>query len=904
MAKDRTGQPQWPTAKRMRFADGRVSGTDGSVWLYRTVRMAPVSDAKSPQGMLAAAGPIMAAFEELASLSTPRLNRRSAAKGGYRQVHLLLVNIPQSFRPDPRHPLHDYLVQMFPRTDQIRRLLLFGVKLNPAVGGAGGLKGAIDSVVESLASGTAPMSDFDKDFARVDARLAAAGLSTPGDADFRLADAWWNYGRYPDTPLLVHSDHLHVFASAESARSADRLGRGMCASWPPISGHHPLTFATVQNFDAGLVSAVDPKAHWVPALLRQGAVAVSVRGLVEPPKVTREELRRMRKKYIDDINERAQAGKMERAEQEEMLAELTDVEAVYAQGGPPTLVESSIIVAFDGDDQDRSGRSVEGIGTDHGVRLNEMVARQEAALAETWICSPVRSSPHLHDLPAHMLACSGLPSLSTVGDETGMLLGFTETDRQPAYISPTAAADEDSLPILVCVGQSGSGKSASMLWLADQAARILNARGQRTPVVIIDPKLGSDHSEAVRASDGQVASLDNLMNADGVFDPIRFSQTPEVGVEIAASMLMSINPWGPLRDAYEVPLISALSTGMRLGAQCTGQALLLAQQAGKAPQEMVEAVFALAEASPMFRACFGVEPGTTPLRTAEGITLIKVGNANLDLPEPGQVATATLQQRVALALVRMMVFGSAMALTGRQGIVALDEAWVFLGAGRSEVERLGRLARSQGVLPMLFTQRVTDALNAGLAGYISRGIILPIQDPDEAAAACELFKLAPTPQRMQRLTAKASLGESVNWGSMRALRDPVTGRVLRGAVGIYADLSGRAVPVEVEIPPDFLARASTNPEDIRRRERQAARSHDQATAGQAAPDQAAPVTAVPAQANGWVTPDRQPPSPPATPPVPTVVGGRHARFEPVAYDGDNATAYGAGTPDSADDDWA
>lgn len=79
-----------------------------------------------------------------------------------------------------------------------------------------------------------------------------------------------------------------------------------------------------------------------------------------------------------------------------------------------------------------------------------------------------------------------------------------------------------------------------------------------------------------------------------------------------------------------------------------------------------------------------------------------------------------------------MVFGSAMALTGRGGVIHLDEAWVFLGAGKAEVERLGRLARSQGVLPILYTQRVSDALKAELTGYISRSFILPIEDRIEA----------------------------------------------------------------------------------------------------------------------------------------------------------------------------
>ena len=158
----------------------------------------------------------------------------------------------------------------------------------------------------------------------------------------------------------------------------------------------------------------------------------------------------------------------------------------------------------------------------------------------------------------------------------------------------------------------------------------------------------------------------------------------------------------------------------------------------------------------------------------------------------------------------------------------LDEAWVFLGAGRSEVERLGRLARSQQVLPMLFTQRVSDAINAGLAGYISRGIIGPIEDVGEAYAACELFNIEPTQERIARITAKAEMGSmdggtAPNWNSMRALiqRDFRTGAVMkvhRGTIGIYADLSGRAIPVEITIPAAVLALASTNPEDIRRRE--------------------------------------------------------------------------------------
>ena len=364
-----------------------------------------------------------------------------------------------------------------------------------------------------------------------------------------------------------------------------------------------------------------------------------------------------------------------------------------------------------------------------------------------------------------------------------------------------------------------------MLHLADQFSRITTPQGEKTPCIVLDPKQGSDHSVAVKASGGQTVSLDELLSADGVFDPLRFAVSLEVGVELAASMLMSVNPWGDQKLNFETPLIRALSFGVQHGARCIGEALDTSWREGVAPEQMVRAVFDLADASPMFRACVGVQPDSTPLRVAQGITLIKVGNAHLDLPDTGGVAVAPLQQRIALAIVRMMVFGSAMALSGRNGVLLADEAWVMLSAGRTELERLGRLARSQSVYPILLTQRCSDAIDAGLTGYISRGLILPIADRDEALAACELFKLEPTPERMTRITAKAAIGGTTvddigapNWRSMRALRDPVTRKVLRGAVGIYADLSGRAVPVEVKIPDDFLAKASTNPDDIRSRD--------------------------------------------------------------------------------------
>jgi hypothetical protein len=817
--------PWWPTAVLGRKSGGRVLGTDNSVWLFAKVPLSPVTDARSPEQALAAGEPLRLVLEEIAATTHVRVNRRKMSKGSYREVHLLLVNVPASFLPPPDSQLASYLASGFSNTQVLRRVLLVGVRLKDQVG-EGGIRSAFDSVVETLTTGTVPLEDFDQDFAAMSAVMARSGLLSMTDQDFALANAWWNQGRGPDTPMLVHDDHVHIFSSTSSMQSAARLvgrdGDDACASWN-LANHHTITFATVRSFDFGYPDATSVTAQWAANLVNSGAVCISMRARLEPSTVTRSELRRGKKKFTDDINERYQQNKMARAEQEELLAEIDDLERFYATGGPATLMDCSTLVAVSGQ-VGLNGYDLSEFAPGSALSLSTMVSRQNQALAETWLASPIRANPYLNDLPTIAIGASGLSGLSAVGDRDGAMLGFTENDRQPAYVSPTAAADEDSLPFFVCAGQSGSGKTATMLYLADQLSRITSVYGERTPIIIIDPKLGSDHSAVVEAAGGRVSSLDDLLTADGIFDPLRFSKSQNSGAELAASMLMTINPWGLSAMNYEMPVQRAIAYGVERGADCIGVALQIALKDGIAPKPMVEAVMDLATSSPMFRACVGSTNGGQGLRAAQGITYIKVGDAYLDLPAPGQ-EEVNLNQRIALALVRMMVFGSASALAMRSGVLMLDEAWVMLGAGRSEIERLGRLARSQQVLPMLFTQRITDALDADLAGYISRGLILPIQDPNEAAAACALFELEATSERMGRITAKATLGTAgaedgvaPNWNSMRALRDARSGEVLRGAVGIYVDLAGRAVPVEIRLPDHFLRLASTNPEDIRRRQ--------------------------------------------------------------------------------------
>ena len=191
---------------------------------------------------------------------------------------------------------------------------------------------------------------------------------------------------------------------------------------------------------------------------------------------------------------------------------------------------------------------------------------------------------------------------------------------------------------------------------------------------------------------------------------------------------------------------------------------------------MVDAVLDLAGAYPQFRAFVGSDSGRAARHSLRGWTHIQVGSSPLNLPDEQALAAGdvTLSQRVDVTLVRALINTYIHLLRERGGSVYLDEAWVFLLVGRSELDAAGRLAREYGVSMVLFNQKVSEMRGAGLEGYFSRSLILPLRDRVEAETALHIA--GPdlvTPERLARLQARATRGEGrsvvPNWESMRHL---------------------------------------------------------------------------------------------------------------------------------------
>lgn len=452
--------PSWPTTMKTFYPNGMCVGTDNSVWLFMQVGMGSVADAKSRMEAVEVGESLMSAYDELALMASPVRDQRNVSKTTYRLTQLLLVNIPHAFMPPKGHPNAEWLYRHQRSSAVQNRALLFGVKLRDSLTTEGiGLKDATKALVSSVVSGVVPLEFYSKDYKRVRQAMERAGLHVPAPESIRLANSWFNQGDFPDVPTVAHAKHIHFLRTDSALRDFEaQEEKKDCRDWPDIPGSYVVSFASVTQTNLLFDDVSEPASHWLVGIVDDKAMCVSVRAKIEPAQVTRKELASSKKKILADAQEKLKNNKSVRSEEEDALAHIGYLIDNYGKGAgrssSPTLYETSIVVGFAGVVED-----IQTIASTSKASLALMDHRQQAAMTETMLCSGVTANPNLHELPTQAIAHSGIQSLSHIGDEDGALLGFTERDRQPAWLSPTAASTGDDPPIMIVAGQSGSGKA-------------------------------------------------------------------------------------------------------------------------------------------------------------------------------------------------------------------------------------------------------------------------------------------------------------------------------------------------------------------------------------------------------------------------------------------------------------
>lgn len=837
----------------------RASTPDKRIWLYARVPAGgALLEGAQDKSRAEAASTLDLFFDGLANLVPQAATRnRDLMQSKYREFHLLTASMPIHYQIPAAlrgTELGVWLSKNYKNENIQRQFTVIGVPLiNNGFGFGRQYKHAsllrkslvwTNRMAYSIKNHAPRFDEYDEDTHRIERIMLDAGLEpfTRMDRDERdqliqqVSGFWVSNNNVTDLPIMAESDHIHLFADSQHCATAERLYEQHvdCRDWN-MRGQMPATLCTVTSTSFHGDPIISPENMWGTRLMTvataggANAIAVSVRGRVEPAPVTASQIRKNGQSIDQNTRKRAERGHEATGEMIDTRRDIASAEDMYTMKDmPATLIDLSCVVLADGESQD---------ATDSLLSIGQMefapaptANEQLMQFKSMQVCSPVRI-PSTLEWSSTMVTGAGFTSFAVAGDASGVFLGMTEANEQPVYISPTAVQDESKAPFFVIVGQTGSGKSMVLVNLMRQFAMTVSRTGGRTCAILINPKSGNDFETIAE----HIIRIDKDISA-GTFDPFNVLPNMSEAIELAATIINDIFQFGAT-DQIDVQYM--ISYGAQHGAKTTGQALQFAAQAYQNHEQganlpestprLYETIVRAWESSQQLRLIIGMKPVETPLRISEGLTLINAGERSL-IPEKD--AANTVSGRIKQWVLRMIVTGAGYSVRGRDGVVALDEAWVAVNGSSGTAATLQeweRMARSQRFLPILASQKVKEFVDAGLSGGISRGLILSLKDLEEtngmisdAKSALRLFHINDDHDRLRRrmpLDAVKKNGEA-NYQSMRAFTDPHTGQT-RGSVAFFIDGNEQPVPVRIDISAESLALTGTSAlEKIRREQAQ------------------------------------------------------------------------------------
>lgn len=847
----------------------RAATPDRTVWLWANIPWsAALIDGANDSKRREVADQIMAFFDGLAAqVTVAGMRYRSLLKSEYREFHLLAGSMPVPYAAPSLmrdEPLGEYQNYYYRGMKTRKQFAVIGVPLNLAGSGRHprgetlmqrGMK-SLDRMSYSIANGCPMFEEYLPDAHIIERIMLNAGLepfsvmeSQERERLVSMMETWWvSRANASALPIIAENDHLHFFPDADVCRNAKKLydQEVDCADWN-IPNEYPASvcFARSSEFTQSAIS--DPSNLWLARLLEVGnagganAVGVSIRGRVEPSKVTADQIRRNSRTIDEAIKDRYEKNHEATGDMKEIQRLLDYKKSIYESPDmPPTILDLSVAACVAGNSQ----MAVDSLSRIPRLEFTNLTTANEQLMAfkSMQACSPIRMTPYEMHWSATCITGAGASSFARAGDDWGALVGMTEANRQPVYVGTTTVQDQDRAPGIVITGRTGSGKSMLLVSLFIQWSKIRSREGGFTPCILINPKRGDDFEDATRAAGGQVIRVDSDLS-DGMFDPFMVMDNADRAKEMSAIMLSDILHPNSDDASLEIAIAAMLTYGIQHGAKVTGTAIAKAAHdyaqtmkgggdidALNLPDNCLDVYRQIRIALKSFqsmRLIFGMSDDIDPLRTSQNLTLINAGNRSL-IPEAGSENTAT--GRLQQWMLRMIVLGAGASIAGRDGMVGVDEAWVLGGKGKGAsrtVEEWMRTARSRRFTPVFSSQKTQEFIDAGMNGGVSRGFILSLDDPPEvdgnvslAKAAERFLHVEDSSGQMRRRMALDDTKDNKEpqWASLRRLVKK-NGKTVRGAVAYFIDGSKQPVPVEIVIPPDLLKEISTTATDKIAREK-------------------------------------------------------------------------------------
>ena len=790
LKKLRGGMTRHQTPVAWRHSDGMFIDHFGEAWLYRVMPTDPLVF-EDPPAREAAALRLHTMLAELGRTS------RAAAIGSkigvnYRQFHMLSLSWDEQ-QPPPEFmpkPLREWLDPAFSAFMSGHGMFAVGVKLNRGRVKVNKTLGSLlKTTIDEAMGGEPDTAPWAADRSVVSAILGRAKGHPPTDEEASRLEMWWNGGR-SETGLVI----------------AEPDGRRLsCDAWP-----EGLEIAALIGYERDQLNPSE--GLWLADAFghAEGCVAVSVRGELWPAQTVRTMMRKTQRKALASIQDQAATGDLAREEDERLRQSAQAVESVFTESGEPLVRNASVLFARRATAVDDS--YINDLSLHWGLKIKVLEHRQVEGLEEMLPCArPVlaNTQPFGQDATLGVFAAAGMGCYSTVGDDSGVWLGLAPPDNTPVWLDPSGASKQDKPPAMGVLGEPGAGKTFLLQLIATQAA----VAGR--VVVFINPKPADSLDGFCKAAGGETIIIKADSGEPGLLDPFRYTR-PAVAAEIARSHITCV--FTEQSEQEEVMLGAGLRKAAEEGARCVGEAL----QHEAVPQNMRELVMRYLEASPLFALGVSLRP-RPPLGMATGGSGLTLVEFDRPIPLPATAAptsTYELETRSSVAAVRLLTRAALEQMFQHGGgVLVLDEAHVFLGSeeGRAIIQRLGREGRSQQILPILATQRISDVLAEGvdMGSYLGRVLVMKMTDDTEARAALNLCGLEATEGRLQ----------------MMRMFGPVRGE--RGSYAFYRDLQDRCSLVGIgPIPTDIAELFSTNPLDRKAREERQ-RASDQVTADRA-----------------------------------------------------------------------
>ncbi len=763
----------WTTPWVMRDEECVYTGSDRSVWLYRSIPLSPI-EWEDPRTQLGIGQRLATLLVEMGSTSTPSVSGLRQLSSN-REIHILSVSWEEDAVPaeGTPAPLAGYLKETLDGFAVPRRALLVGVRLrsNTPQRSENILEQAKRAATKILLEDVSDRAAYIQDRDLISGMFARFGGRKLTREEQSQLESWYNVGAGPDVTIIERNTSLEV-ADIDTYELSAVMRFG-----------NPVMYAPNSRWILDSLSHIDaPKI-------------VSVRAELEPAVVTRSRARKAQRRVDSQMKEEAATGDLERIEYSTTYQQAQEFERFLVEVGEPILTNCSILL----------GRSVKAtnetyidfLRNNYEIEVKPLEHRQLRALDETLPASPRRINPFVQDVSISMLAYAGLNGFSDLGDGRGAYIGVADPDMTPVYLDLAGAPSRNLPPAMLVAGDPGSGKT----FLCQSIA--LQATLSGAPTIFINPKGFDSLSPLADLVGGQVVKMSALAARPGAFDPFRYAP-PAIAAEIATTHILSVlgNRDG-FNQAQALQLGAALREAAGAGARCIGDAFPLIND-----PEIVTQIVQQVQGSSLFALGVALEPWPEFPATG-GLTLVEF-DRKLDLPDPSKDSTVyTRAEHISLAAVRLVARASLeILMRAGGGVLIVDEAWTFLGfpEGLAAMQSLGREGRSLNILPVFATQRIADIVSRDMEGYLSRVFCLKLSDPREARAALDLCKLDATEARINWLA---------NCGPVPATEDLPA----RPPRALHRDLDNRHSAVILGPTPRWVYEAlTTNPAERKARE--------------------------------------------------------------------------------------